>query len=96
MKKEFSMLLSVIIFGLLFTIIFTWPLILKLGSYYGDFSDLPLNGWILWYNQFAIKKRLIFNQNRYFNANMFYPLPYSLAISEFLLIPSFFFSFFYC
>ncbi len=70
------------------TILLTWPFVLRLSTFYKDAGDYPLNGWILWYNQLALTTGRVFHHQAYFNSTQFYSLPYSLAYSEHLFIPS--------
>lgn len=87
---------SVIFFiAIITTIIFTWPFLTKLTSYYLDESDYALNGWILWYNQDSLRSGRIFNLTEYFNAPQFYGFPFTLAYSENMLLPSLAFSLIY-
>lgn len=81
--------------GFLLTIITTWPLILKLATFYPDLGDYSLVGWMLWYNFYALKTGRIFSQTDYFNSTQFYPFPNSLAFSEHMFIPSLLFTPFY-
>lgn len=83
---------SLIIVGLLLTVLLTWPLALRINSFYGEASDYSLVGWILWYNQESIITGRIFDQQSYFNTNQFFPLPFSLAYSEHLFVPSLIFA----
>lgn len=81
-----------IIIGLLLTFLLTWPLVTKINSFYGEASDYSLVGWMLWYNQHSIITGRILNQDVYFNSNQFFPLPFSLAYSEHLFMPSLIFA----
>jgi len=83
--KEFGF---IAILGLIFTVVLTWPFLLNLNHYYRDAGDFPLNGWILWYNQFALRTGRIFHYTGYFNSTQFFPWPFSLAYSDHLFIPS--------
>jgi hypothetical protein len=74
------------------TILVTWPFTRKVGTYYQDYNDYPLNGWILWYDSTAIKTGRIFHQQQYFDAPQMYPLPDTLCYSENMFVPSLFFS----
>ncbi|MDP3733283.1 MAG: hypothetical protein Q8Q91_01960, partial [Candidatus Daviesbacteria bacterium] len=78
----------VILLGFILTSVLTWPFLPNLNTFYGDFGDYPLVGWILAHNANAILSGEIFNQMNYFNAGQFYPWPYSLAYSEHMFIPS--------
>lgn len=84
-----------IFLGILFTAVFTWPLALKINTFYTDKGDYPLVGWILWHNQRAITEGFIFDQVKYFDAGQLYPYPFSLAYSEHLFIPSILFTIIY-
>lgn len=95
MSNRFLSSVQILILSFIFTIIFTWPFVLKIGTLYDDYGDYPLNGWLLWYDQFSITHGKIFDQDSYFSSNQFYPLPYSLAYSENSLVPSLIFSPFY-
>ena len=90
--KRIKNLTLVSLLAILISIIFTWPFFIKINSYYPDYGDYPFNGWILWYNQYAFLTGRIFSQNLYFQSNQFYPLPYTLAYSDHLFIPSLIFS----
>jgi hypothetical protein len=82
----------ILLLGLFLTTLFTWPMVLKLPTFYSDESDYTLVGWILWYNQHSFTTGRIFSQIDYFNAFQFYPWPFSLAFSEHFFLPSLFFS----
>lgn len=90
--KRIQEFLGVAALGSLFTALLTWPLFTKLSVFYKDDGDFPLNGWILWYNQWAMKTGRIFHQFDYFNSTQIYPLPYTLAYSDHVFVPSLFFS----
>lgn len=77
-----------IIVGLLLTFLLTWPFVTKISSFYGEASDYSLVGWMLWYNQYSTVTGRILDQHSYFNSNQFFPLPFSLAYSEHLFVPS--------
>jgi hypothetical protein len=83
---------SVLLVGIGMTILVTWPFARKIGVYYQDAGDYPLNGWILWYDQMAIKTGRIFHQKKYFNTTQMYPLPDTLCYSENMFFPSLLFS----
>lgn len=83
---------SLILIGFLLTFLLTWPLVLKINTFYGEASDYSLVGWILWYNQESIVTGRILDQQSYFNANQFFPFPFSLAYSEHLFVPSLIFA----
>jgi len=83
--------LKILLLGLILSIIFTWPLVIKLSSFY-NVGDYSLIGWVLKYNYDSILNGKIFNQQLYFNAPQFYPFAYSLAYSDNLLLPSILFA----
>lgn len=91
----FKKIFFIIILGFLFTTIITWPFITKLSSYYSDWGDYPLNGWILWYTEQSIVTGRIFNQDQYFQSFQMYPFPYTLAYSDHLFVPSVIFTLIY-
>ena len=74
------------------TVLVTWPFGRLLGTFYRDYQDYPLNGWILWYDQMAIKTGRIFHSQKYFNTTQMYPLPFTLCYSENMFFPSLLFS----
>lgn len=78
---------AIIVFaaGVLLTLLFTWPFASKLGKYYLDFGDYPLNGWILWSNP-------LIHHGPAFSSNEFYPYPYSIAYFDHLFVPSLMFA----
>jgi hypothetical protein len=84
--------IGIIIIGFLLTVIFTYPFITKLFVHYNDGSDFAVNGFIFAYNYNAILSGKIFNQDKYFNGQQFYPQPYTLAYSDHRFIPSIIFS----
>jgi hypothetical protein len=94
LKSRFRFLefFLILFLGIGMTILVTWPLAKKTGIYYNDAQDYPLNGWILWYDQMAIKTGRIFHQKQYFDAPQMYPLPDTLCYSENMFVPSLFFS----
>ena len=83
---------SVLLVGIGMTVLVTWPFARKMGIYYQDYGDYPLNGWILWYDQMAVKTGRIFHQKEYFNTTQMYPLPDTLCYSENMFFPSLLFS----
>ena len=83
---------SVLLVGIGMTVLVTWPFARKIGVYYQDYGDYPLNGWILWYDQMAVKTGRIFHQKKYFNTTQMYPLPDTLCYSENMFFPSLLFS----
>lgn len=87
--------ISVGLIAIAATIFFTWPLLLRVNSYYQEIGDWALNSWILWYSQESILSGRIVNLFSYYNAPMFYPSALSLAFSEHLLVPSLLFLPFY-
>lgn len=87
-KNKICFVLILIMAALIAVSIFTWPLALKISSYYQESSDWALNSWILWYSQQSILSGKIFDLGAYFNAPQFYPSSFALAFSEHLLIPS--------
>lgn len=90
--KKIKNHLLIIILGITLTIIFTWPFVTKLTTFYIDSGDYAFNSSMLWYNQNAIKTGKIFNQEEYFNGYQYYPQSYTIAYSDHLFIPSLIFS----
>jgi len=91
-RKKVWEFLGITSLGGILTAILTWPFVARLSVFYQDSGDYPTNGWILWYNQWAIKTGRIFHQTDYFNATQFHPFPYSLAYADHLFLPSLIFS----
>lgn len=91
----FKKISTIFILGFLSTTIITWPFITKLSSYYSDWGDYPLNGWLLWYTEQSIVTGRIFNQDQYFQSFQMYPLPLTLAYSDHLFVPSLIFTLIY-
>ena len=83
-----------IIIAFILTTILTWPLAINVDRFY-ESGDYSLNGWILIHMQKSILSGKIFNQISLFNPGQFYPLPYTLAFSNHLFIPSLLFIPFY-
>lgn len=73
--------LALVIFVLL-TFVLTYPLILNLGHKVRDKGDSLLNTWIMAWN---IRKITHLDFKGFFEANIFYPSPRTLAYSEFLI-----------
>ena len=73
------------LFYLFLTLLLTYPLVFRLPSYVADTGDPLLNTWALAWGQRAL---LLPWQSvaDLFNANAFYPYPYSLGFSEHLLL----------
>lgn len=66
---------------ILFTLALTWPAVRYLGTHVVDRQDPLLNAWIMAWEA----HQLLRDPLRLFQANIFYPYPYSLAFSEILL-----------
>lgn len=95
MKKYLRHNYFVFLMGIFIIVIFMFPLLRNISSYYNEFGDLPLCGWILWYVQDSIKTGRIFDRNAFFNSNQFYGLSDSLAFSESMVVPGIIFSIIY-
>jgi len=65
---------------LLITIIYTWPLPVRLGDVTHDYGDPLLNTWILWWTTKAMPLTA-----QWWNAPIFYPAAGTFAFSEHLL-----------
>lgn len=85
----------IILSAVIFTAVLTWPFVVKLGTYYSDYGDYPLNASIIWYNQDALLSGKLFNQRQYFNGYQAYPHPLSLTYSNLSFIPGVIFAPFY-
>jgi hypothetical protein len=70
--------LLVIITFCLFTTMVTWPYVTRLRDVVVDKGDPYLMAWILWWDY----HQTFTDPLHLFNANVFYPLKYSLAFSE--------------
>ncbi len=92
LKSRLIEFVFVSLVGCIMTVLVTWPFARKIGVYYQDYGDYPLNGWILWYDQMAVKTGRIFHQKKYFNTTQMYPLPDTLCYSENMFFPSLLFS----
>jgi hypothetical protein len=88
MMRILGRLSVIVLVGIFFTAIVTYPFILNLSSYYYDYGDYALCNWILWYSQHAVITGNFFNLDSYFSTNQFFPFPYVLAYSENLFVPS--------
>ncbi|OGK13013.1 hypothetical protein A2859_05825 [Candidatus Roizmanbacteria bacterium RIFCSPHIGHO2_01_FULL_37_16b] len=86
--KQFFHAFLLLLVAFIFSASLTWPLIKNLYSYYENSGDYALNGWFLFYMQKSILTGKIFDQESLFNTGAFYPLPYTLAFSDHLFIPS--------
>ncbi|MFH0936769.1 MAG: hypothetical protein V1808_00540 [Candidatus Daviesbacteria bacterium] len=71
----------------LLTVIFTWPFVTKIPTFYYERGDYQLTGAFLAYNESQLRNGKIFEQN-YFHGFQFYPQPYSLVYSDLRLIPT--------
>jgi hypothetical protein len=71
-------------FYFVLALLFTYPLLLSLGTAVNDPVDPMLNTWILAWNHHA----LITHPAELLNANIFYPYAHTLLYSETLLLPS--------
>jgi hypothetical protein len=65
-------------FFLLFTIILTWPVAVRLNTAVPDLGDPLLNTWILDWDLYSITNA----PSHIYDANIFYPSKYPLAYSE--------------
>jgi hypothetical protein len=65
---------------LLLTIVYTWPLPVRLGDVTHDYGDPLLNTWILWWTTKAVPLTA-----HWWNAPIFYPSAGTFAFSEHLL-----------
>jgi len=82
-------------FFLLFTIVLTWPLAIRLDTATSDLGEPLLNTWILDWDLYSITNA----PTQIYDANIFYPAKYPLAYSENLFgialvaLPFYFFGF---
>ncbi|MEA2329519.1 MAG: hypothetical protein QOE68_4478 [Thermoanaerobaculia bacterium] len=82
-------------FFLLFTIVLTWPVAIRLDTATSDLGDPLLNTWILDWDLYSITNA----PAHIYDANIFYPAKYPLAYSENLFgialvaLPFYFFGF---
>src|SRR5437763_9216979 len=65
-------------FFLLFTIVLTWPVAVRLDTAISDLGDPLLNTWILDWDLYSITN----SPAHIYDANIFYPAKYPLAYSE--------------
>src|SRR5437867_3837457 len=70
--------ISVILAFCGFTSVLTWPYVTRLRDVVVDTGDPYLCAWILWWDY----HQTFTDPLHLFNANVFYPLKYSLAFSE--------------
>ena len=70
--------LGVIFVFCLFTAILTWPYVIRMRDVVVDTGDPYLITWIMWWDY----HQTFTNPLHLFDANVFYPLKYSLAFSE--------------
>src|SRR3982074_513925 len=70
--------LGVIAFFSVFTAILTWPYVTRIRDVVVDTGDPYLITWILWWDY----HQTFTDPLHLFNANVFYPLKYTLAFSE--------------
>ena len=70
--------LLIILAFCLFTILLTWPYVTRLRDVVVDTGDPYLMTWILWWDY----HQTFTDPLHLFNANVFYPLKYTLAFSE--------------
>ncbi len=69
---------GVFAFFLLFTIILTWPVAVRLNTAVPDLGDPLLNTWILDWDLYSVTNA----PSHIYDANIFYPSKYPLAYSE--------------
>jgi hypothetical protein len=69
-----------VLFFLLATVLFTWPIAARLSDGLADPWDAKLNAWILHWDY----HQTFHDPPRLFDANIFYPAKYALAFSEHL------------
>lgn len=69
-----------VLFFLLATVLFTWPIVARLSDGLADPWDAKLNAWILHWDY----HQTFHDPPRLFDANIFYPAKYALAFSEHL------------
>lgn len=88
--KKFAI---VFLFSFILTVIFTWPLLLRIPTPISKHPDYNFGGFTYWYNQNALVTGKIFHPEDYFNGfNEFYPQPYVLGYSDITPIPSLIFA----
>jgi hypothetical protein len=78
-------LVTVVLGYVALTVVFTWPLALGIHrDVPGDFGDALLNMWILGWNAEATPRLITggLDWQGYWNANIYHPDPYALALSE--------------
>ncbi len=89
---KLSLWLKILLLAIGLTVLTTWPFLFHLTTYYSDFGDYPLVGWILWYNTQVLKSADILKPFFYFSAPQLYPYPLSLARSDHMLVPALWFA----
>jgi hypothetical protein len=89
---KFKTLVIITLLGTFLTIIFTYPLVLKIETYFDESGDLALCFWILNHTFEAIKSGEILNQSQYFPSGIFFPLKNTFAFSEHMFIPGLIYS----
>ena len=77
-KKPFARELLVLAGFVILTSIMTWPWVIHLRNACSDPGDPYLHSWVMWWDY----HQTFTDPLRLFHANIFYPLPYSLAFTE--------------
>ena len=77
-RQPFLRELFILLAFCLLTSVMTWPYVTRLRDSVADAGDPYLHAWVMWsdYHQ------TFHNPLHLFNANIFYPLPYTLAFTE--------------
>ncbi|MGC8926719.1 MAG: hypothetical protein ACP5QK_02210 [Myxococcota bacterium] len=81
-SNHITQIILVVLIYFIFTVIFTYPLIIDLNeSVPSDLGDPLLNIWTLWWD---MEQMIHLNISNYFNANVMFPYKNALAFSEHL------------
>ncbi|MFN2499231.1 MAG: hypothetical protein ABR557_09115 [Pyrinomonadaceae bacterium] len=77
-RRAFLRELFILLAFCLLTSVMTWPYVTRLRDAVADAGDPYLHAWVMWSDY----HRTFHDPLHLFNANIFYPLPYTLAFTE--------------
>ncbi|MFH1789350.1 MAG: hypothetical protein ABH834_08215 [Candidatus Altiarchaeota archaeon] len=83
MRQDYHVLVCAVIGYLLLSIVFTYPLILHMGSYVSGVNDVWLSMWNIWWTKKALFE---LHTNPYQTDYLYYPVGTSLAFHPLMLV----------
>jgi hypothetical protein len=93
--NKIKIFLVIAFIALVFSIILTFPLVLKINSSYSDKNDYAVNGYIMSENNNSFASGRIFDAAKYSLSSQFYPFSYSRATFDISLTPTIIFGILY-